>query len=401
MPINITKCYTGSKKRYINSMAHYDLYITSIPDHKAKLLVARSLANNPSIPLHVAMDLAGKPPLLLYKDIESKEAEQHIKQFKKFGITFKAVPSKTDSPDETPPIIQKEQGKAPLNRPAEMADKQKTVPTTPPDINKQPPRLTQTRRKENDHRFRSGIMVGDQIEPKKEKHTVKVIIIIGMLAILGSLLFTLPQKKIQLKRTDSSFRVSKQSSGKAQSAASSEKAERRHESVSRKERQRSEAYLDSTLRYPNDYQRKINFYKIAISFNKYNLEAWQGLLRAYGELGMSKEAAETRKKMERIFGEEIHSVKSAVERYGSLDQAYLTEEGVYRIKYNSRSRSRDEFLRETFLLTRAVRNSCRCKKISIHASAGAGRGMLVHSGPDVSVHSLSEFSSQASITWLE
>lgn len=377
-------------------MAHYDLYITSIPDHKGRLLIARTLANNPSIPLHVAMELAEKPPLLLYKDLEPKETEQHIIQLKKFGISFKAVPSETDSPAEAPPIVQKEQAGTSENSPADSLQERRTI-TPPPSHKTQPPQHAQTGKKGNEHRFRSGIMVGDQTEPpKKEKHTLQVIIIILILAVLGGLLFTLPKKQFELRKTNTSVKVRGQSSRSGSAAGGKKQG-----SVSREKRLRSEAYLDSILNYPNDHQRKINFYKIAISFNKHNLEAWQGLLQTYGELGMGKEAAETRTKMNEIFGEEIHSVKSAVERYGSLDQAYLTEDGIYRIEYSSKSRGRDEFLKETFLLTRAIRSTCRCEKISIYASAGAGRGMLVHSGPDVSVHSLSEFSSQASITWLE
>ncbi|MFP4164249.1 MAG: hypothetical protein ACLFQB_04530 [Chitinispirillaceae bacterium] len=371
-------------------MTRYDLHVTFIPDHKAKLLIARSLANNPSIPLHVAMEMTEKPPLLLFKNIDIKEAEQHILQLKRFGIKFRIAPCRPETPDEPPPAPEQKQ----MAPESPSAPKKENHPTaTPEPVHKESYSGSYAR-------FRSGIMVGDQIEPKKESHKTGVIIVLGVVVVLGSLLFFLPkEKKFVMTQSESSFKSSNTSS---RSGTDRIKENSSHpKSSSREKRIRSDAYLDSILDHPDDRQRNINFYKIAISFNKYNLEAWQGLLQTYRELGMRKEAADTRRKMEKVFGENIHSVKSAVERHGSLDQAYMTEDGIYRIEYRSKSRTRDDFLKETFLLTRAMREACRCEKISIYASSGSGRGMLVHSGPDVSVHSISEFSSQASITWLE
>ncbi|MDR0305923.1 MAG: hypothetical protein LBI42_03690 [Chitinispirillales bacterium] len=78
-------------------MPKFDVYVTSVPDQKARLIVARHIASvNPSIPLQAALGIAEKPPLLLFRGIELREAEQHIIRLKKSGIGFKINESKAE-----------------------------------------------------------------------------------------------------------------------------------------------------------------------------------------------------------------------------------------------------------------------------------------------------------------
>ena len=78
-------------------MPKFDLYVTSVPDNKAKLIIARHIASvSPSIPLQTAMGMAEKPPLLLFRGLELREAEQHIIRLKKSGIGFRINESKSE-----------------------------------------------------------------------------------------------------------------------------------------------------------------------------------------------------------------------------------------------------------------------------------------------------------------
>ncbi|MCL2182343.1 MAG: hypothetical protein FWB85_02590 [Chitinispirillia bacterium] len=143
----------------------------------------------------------------------------------------------------------------------------------------------------------------------------------------------------------------------------------------------------------------IRFYRIAISFNRYNLSAWQGLLQAYRDKGAAKEVRETEEQMRALFGDRANLVSNLVKPFGELVDTYMNEEGIYRVEYKTLKRTRTDILNEAFAMTRSVRTSCVCKDISIFASTGPGRGLRVHSTSSTSMHSLAAFQSHAEIVW--
>ncbi len=171
-------------------------------------------------------------------------------------------------------------------------------------------------------------------------------------------------------------------------------------SVGGRQKRQASDYVDSAkLGGPLDNQ--IAFYKIAVSFNRYNLQAWHGLLEAYREKKDKDGVRDTETQMKEIFGEEVNSINAAVSQYGEIVDAYANESGAYRVEFKTKKTSKDEILRDVFNLTRAIRNSCNCHNISVFASTSPGNGLMVHSTAATSVHTLPEFSKQANILWFE
>ncbi|MCL2219418.1 MAG: hypothetical protein FWC23_03485 [Chitinispirillia bacterium] len=180
-----------------------------------------------------------------------------------------------------------------------------------------------------------------------------------------------------------------------------ETKEEQRGSVSSLDKQQANDYIDSARATGANRDRSIKFYRIAISLNRYNLSAWQGLLQAYRDQNMTKEAQETNAQMQEIFGDRVASVSNLVRAFGDISDTYTNEKGTYRVEYRTNKRKRNEILNEVFTMTRSVRTACACQDISIFASTAPGKGMLVHSTPETSVHSLTAFRHHAQIVWTE
>ncbi len=412
----------STTKGYIRCMARFDLHITSIPDSRGKLMVARALAANPAIPLHVAMEMTSKLPVTLYKDLEIKEAEAHIVQLKKFGVGFKLSESSPESKEkiQLPPIKEERQLKpsSASPPPLDIVKPQINHPETMPAPKLEPAKtgIKVETRKSDPHR--SGIFVGEISEtPKKQSRTLQILIPLVIVLSLAALLSFLPKEKkfvvsstgtkiikgeVKETKSSSTGKSSPQNKKTKSGAATvtSSGSENRGE-VGNQERKMADSYLDSAVAASDDAESRIAFYKIAISFNKYNISAWQGLLETYRELDRIQEARETQQSMEEIFGAQVFSTNSAVKQFGELTDAYLTEGGAYRVEYRSNNVKREAIFQDIYLLTRALRTVCKCERISIFATTGPARGMLVHTGPEVPIHSVSAFSQTASVVWLE
>jgi len=275
-------------------------------------------------------------------------------------------------------------------------------------------------------RFKSGIRIGsfERAEQSEKKSSRKqTIMVMSIFIIAAAILFFLPKEKtfavksadapaeISIKqdksadkkqnKKDKKSRAQKDDTPKsAQGAPETSQSQARKE-VSAQQRHEANAYVDSAKTLGRDPESIIAFYKFAISFNPQNLAAWQGLLQAYRDLEMDADARSTEEQMRKIFGERIESINLVVKPFGELIDTYVNDDGTYRVEYRSNKRSRNDIINDVFLLTRAVRTSCSCENISIYASTGTGRGLISHSGASTSVHSLSAFSDQAQIIWLD
>jgi len=522
-------------------MHKFDLYVTSVPNNNAKLIIARHIAAlNHSIPLQTAMKMAEKPPLLLFRGLELKEAEQHVARLKRSGIGFKVVEAQVTPEEESGEIYQKPataneqptnyeetadshkstipfqksdnvQNPAPAQKiiagnneatinhqksidaqestkasQSNIGDKkqtgestithQKNVDTqglTKISQNKEDDKDSKDERKKSDKKpisrddkkqsdkepasddgkkqpdkkpesandkkrpdekssarqntkstqakFQSGVRIGslERAERSEKKSSRKqTIIVMSVFITIAAVLFLLPREKnFSVQSSDSQTQINtkqQKSTNRGQGKRDSKNAPQRAAAaenstsqsgargeVTTEQRRQANAYVDSARTLGSDPESVVKFYKIAISFNQQNLAAWQGLLQAYRDLGREADVRGTEEQMRRIFGERIESIDLIVKPFGELIDTYINDDGTYRVEYKSNKRSKDDIKRDVFLLTRAVRTACSCENISIFASTGTGRGLLSHSGPNTSVHSLSAFSKQAQIIWLD
>ena len=177
--------------------------------------------------------------------------------------------------------------------------------------------------------------------------------------------------------------------------------EKRRNNINSRQKQQANNFIDSAKTLGNSLDKQVAFYKIAISFNQYNLQAWHGLLQTYREMNDAAEVRSTEAQMKAIFGEEVNSINAAVTQFGEIVDAYTNESGSYRIEYKTKKTSQEDILRDVFNLTRAVRNTCNCLNISVFASTSPGNGLMVHSTAATSVHTLPDFSRTTHILWFE
>ncbi|MDR2578542.1 MAG: hypothetical protein LBC70_07025 [Chitinispirillales bacterium] len=385
-------------------MQKLDIHVTSIPDRKAQEAIAEIIAESPSISLETARIMAERPPILLYRNVAPKEAEQYVSKLKSLGIGFKLSKA-----EEVPDQPEEEAGGSAQPADDPIAAHLRTAGTgTRTHIE---PRNIHS----DAHAGRTGLGNIEKMEKESKKKSLKAALITAAAFILLALLIhLLPQQNRFASNTSSTpaRAAAAQNENRAgehaqtapqqnQQTAPQSKDRLRRE-ISNTQRQQSNAYVDSARTCGSgNMERCIAFYRTAISFNRFNLAAWQGLLQAYRDSQMANEALETKVQMKELFGEEVMSVTSLVEAFGEVVDAYLNDEGAYRVEYKTQRRSKDDVLREVFNMTRAVRTACNCQNISIFASTGAGRGLLAHSTPQTSVHTLAGFMRQAEIVWLE
>ena len=163
----------------------------------------------------------------------------------------------------------------------------------------------------------------------------------------------------------------------------------------------SDAYTDSAVHICEDYECEIKFFRIALSFNQYNMRAWQGLIAAYRGAGRRAEAEKAERQMKELFGEKVFNVEEIVKPYGSLSRYDRDEKGVCRIEYRSQSSKRSDLEKETFYLIRALLAQQNCTMVSLYASTGKGEGMLVRIKADRFPSRISDYVKNASISFIE
>jgi hypothetical protein len=387
-------------------MKIFDLHVISIPDLKTQTAVAKIITEtSPGISMDTAMDMVKKPPLLLYRNLEFKDARQHMEKLKRMGILCRPTESKdvpaqavkeTEQSDADDPVA------AYLRTASTGTEKRVHTGANPRD-------------------FQSGLRVGsialsdfENIEKKSKKQSVQAtIIVIAIFIILGLLVYLLPQQHNRFATGTSAPARETQAANESHASddlgtvpqqdqpGQPQNRDRLRREITPTQKRQSSAYIDSARTCGANMEKCIAFYRAAISFNRFNLAAWQGLLQAYRDLQMTSEAIETKERMRALFGDEVMDVTSLIGTFGELIDAYKNDDGTYRVEYKTQRHSKDDILREVFNMTRAVRTACMCQNISIFAVTGAGRGLLAHSTPQTSVHTLSAFSRQAEVVWLE
>lgn len=404
-------------------MQLYDLTVTALSGSKAQLMVARLMASRASVPLHEAMEIVKHPPVRIFTGLNTREAEQLAGTLSRFGVQFSYSLSKKQPEHQSPPIItspapdQKSNsvGETPARRTtsggpddlSEILSQNHTPPKPKPAIFSSPEKKAAP---QSTSQFRFRLMPPTQGPDRKKVLIVQGVIVVVLLAfvVLGLMNFTEKESRFRVAKTRPPVAISSGAGAQnssAQRAAKSGSGQQRQQGASRQishaDASKAQSLVDSAEAVSSDYLRAINFYKVAISFNEYNLNAWQGLTETYRSAGMIKEMHQAQKRMNDLFGQSISSVSSLIKRYGELTDAWLTESGTYRVEYRSRSVGKDNLLQETFTLTQGLRNICNCESISLFASSGPGRGMIVHTRLSSPLSSLREFKKHATITFLD
>jgi hypothetical protein len=434
----------------------FDIIAVSIPDSNIQMAVARIMVGaDKYLSMQAALERVKTPPVLLFKNTELKDAEQHIAKLKALSVGFRIVQADGTEDDSILRIDEPPEAVAAAEEPQNAEDAAIAgilIPGGAPD-----PAPTVSVQDAISHHHHSsdshaggnagdgftgfgsssgwghggtGTRYGAEIpiagsglehlrksEAAAQKKSRWVSIAGAAVIVIFALLFFLLPKDNKFRVNKISIPgtvgVGKQDAGRENSnSRDAGEPERQNSgdaesnkprgSIDSRQKQQANNYVDSARAPGSALDKQVAFYKIAISFNRYNLQAWHGLLQAYREMKNASEARATETQMSEIFGGEVNTVNAAVTQYGEIIDAYANESGSYRVEYKTKKTSREEIERDVFNLTRAIRNACNCHNISVYASTtGPGKGLIAHSTAATSVYTLPDFKRHASILWFD
>jgi hypothetical protein len=181
-----------------------------------------------------------------------------------------------------------------------------------------------------------------------------------------------------------------------QNKKSSESGLSKRKSISASDKKSSKAMCDSAKSAGVNNATLINFYKIAISFNKYNLDAWLGLLAAYKTAGMSEEYQDASNQMKELFGDKVFDIASQVKRFGDIEDMFENENGVLTVKYRS-SDLVDELQERVYSLIKILHSNYNYTSISVEIADNKTERMVVHIRPGMEIATFADFRKNASV----
>lgn len=424
----------------------YDIILLKIENNRSKQILARQIASDPSISLQKAFILLNSLPYTYMKNAEEKQVKQIVTQLHELGVVHKIVESASVSDklgvflapvDESAAIVPEsgidiDKSDNTGERDEKEVDSTGTATEsgTIHDNNgkkytqaKQPSMLKTEQRKRSEYRVSHLKTSSGKSTGSKKNRLRTVLLTLCIITVFAAMMY---YAQINRKYViNSTMRLKKKPHGQKYASSTLEKHtagtltersgkdglpreyrqnEYRKESrkkVSFSQKQMSQTLVDTAHAYRDDYQKAIRFYRIALSYNEYNLQAWYGLIGALKYAQKWDEAAKAQQRMIELFGEDIFSIKEIVEPYGSLCDYSVDNTGSCRIEYSSLAVKRSVLENETFFLVRALSARNSYTVISIYASTGNGSGMLVRIKGQPVPHTISEYRNRASITYIK
>jgi hypothetical protein len=397
----------------------FDIVITHIGNLKAKNIVARHLAHDPSISLQKAMSMLENPPVVYIAGVLKEDAQYHVRQLEKIQVTAKLVEVQLAPllPHAVAPFV-------PEHPPAPA------TPTPQPPQPKQPAVIppshpaAEQRRDANGAFGAGGAGSGEKMSRKKIIAVASVFAVLAVIVVILALrgvfdwghAFSLDWSKAGLVSGDNALkkhdgkkqkkmeRAAQESAdkkdGRGENAGNDSVAAEGRDEATDEQKSKAEAYVESG-KNASDMSQAISFYQLAIAFNKRNVTAWYALHDSYVSAQMSNEAETTDKTMRRLFGDNIFSVAKIMEPFGTIVSTSLTRDGIYRVEFKPRESDPAKTLADSYLLARALKNSCLCNALSLYARTSAGKGLLVYVRTESFPASFDEYKASANITYLK
>jgi hypothetical protein len=284
----------------------FTVLVIGIENPRSKAIVAHNLAGNRGVSLQLAMSLLENLPVLYQANLSKEDAAAAVARLAKIGVKAHAVVPEMD------PIKENRPASSPSPTPAAVMP----TPVEKHVLSERPrPRFSYIGR------------AGAGPEPKtahsrKAWKTLAPVfaICLATLVILYSHSkknFLLPaspasggsadsmhQTPPAQKKTGHPRSPSGDSVGEAEAAQNFSKG---NNAASEEARVASQAFIDSAKARP-DVREAVSFYKMALSFNKRNINAWYGLINAYTQASMPEAADKARADMKKIFGDSAATV---------------------------------------------------------------------------------------------
>jgi hypothetical protein len=376
----------------------YDVLITEIINESSRKVLAHQLARDPGVSFQDALDKLQKLPVVLFKDIDENAMTMYVGQYHKYGVRLKAVPAQNHAGIEA--------------QPQDISPKPSDVPGPESQPGERKKNL-QIHQNADDKILKVLAPLYPTTEVVKKKKKVKrndlvvlAALLIGILFLFVILLIGSFNKKRALKivtieneKTDTTGAklLNSEDKHREQNEDAKSTANKRKD-VSVADMKRSVEMCDSAQMIKNDILKLINFYKIAISFNKYNYDAWFGLLAAYKSAEMNKEYKETYNEIKKLFGDGVFDITSLVSRLGIIEDIYENEDGVLIIKYSTGNGAIEKIEEDTYSLVKALHSNYNYQSLSIVVSDKKKERMVVHIRPGMEISSFADFKKNASLT---
>jgi hypothetical protein len=367
----------------------YDIIVTRINNPHAASVLARRLAHNGAMSLDRAMAALKTLPVPYDEGVSETQAGSTVLQLRKIGVLAKVVES--SKPGGREPSSQA----SPMSRSPGHA-----APASTPIYDRLPPLLSTTQTTRNPRRRWGAVAAA-----------VAVLVLAGAIAVLvhiaGASAHSPSSHRAAQQPAVSAESGQSQNSGQAASGrgeatqASADKPDaapqRRAEPPTSPEQKLRAAVLADSARQSRDRMVAVNLYKAAIYFNRRNVDSWYGLLNAYRDLGMLKEAADTREEMQRLFGDKVWSLNDAIARYGRPQDVEVDDDRVLRVEIEVPSVDSARMVNDAYHMMESLRSGCGCRKISLIAREKGGSSMIVAIDTENFPATLRDFVAKAAI----
>lgn len=373
-----------------------DLIITSIKNDHAKTIIARLLSQKQQMPLQQALQIVNRPPFVFLINLSIEEVHYYVSQIQSIGVLYKLANSQKPQ-EESHVSVPAQNTKVNLQRSVPNVNSTRDSLTTNQILKRSIEFKNKPESKIN-HYFSS---LENNEKPKKRPKIVSYIIILLLFGLPVALIFISINQKSSLFLSKYTGEIDSTSVLKDQEKTEKNKKAKKNPTISSANRVKSDSYVDSAEVYADVFEQAVNFYKLAISINKYNYKAWYGLVNTYTNAQRYDEVKEAQEQMKIIFGDQILTINSIVEPYGTIMNTRINEDNSYYLEYKSEASNKKALMNEIFQIIRALKPECSCSSISIFASQTAGTGMVVHIKKEAIFNSIEEFKNTASITYLE
>jgi hypothetical protein len=394
-------------------MEHYSIIVTHITNPRSRRTLAHRLAQQPQVSIGEANRMLDSLPLVLMRNLTKPQVMVMVGEMRKLGVEVAiqkqpdAAPPMAAPPAPVPPSLSPPQveqnAQAPQDAPALLPpaadEREQASPKAAPLKHSIEP-LASVVAAPRPARGEKPVGPLLQSPPRRVlplwKRALPFVLVLAMVTMVLVIGLVGSREKFTAKKSGP---LSTRSTPKAHAAQRSGREQQR-KGISQARQRQAVQYCDSASAEPQ-LTEAIKFYLLALSFNRFNAQAWYGLINGYEDAGMPKQASEARRQMRELLGEESLTVADIVTSFGTLEEIEVGSSGVYRLAYRSRGSGRQELMEESYRLARALRSVCACEQLSLFAQSERNRGLLVHVGIKPFPRSFADYTSAARTTFLE
>ena len=345
----------------------YSIFIKPIKDESTLKMFARRVASEQdAVGYKTILNSLATKGIIYLKDLDKDRVVEKGEELSKLGLQFSIIKGAEEP-------VRKAEPKPKESKPSVIVSKSPSAPMVPKKI---------------DHKGDSIYSSSKNTTSKKgadKSSSLKTYLILAtILLVVGFMLYKLSHKKdftIKENKSTVSLKGKSGSSKKADASSKKLKGKSNNRKDESSKRNASAQEIDSVISDAqeacgNNGSEAVKLYRVALSFNKNNLNAWYGMLNCYLEHNQKQEADSVREEIKRIFGNDVFSVAALILPYGDLGN-YSSNNREFRASYKSFSKDRDAITQQIFNICRGVYATEEFDKAVIFAETSSGKGVLV------------------------